>query len=312
MTLLDEHAEVISSGEMHLLSRPPVDDPIVQMLLRHDSHKGARFTLESILDDSEALTGWLAKGNDHWRSLWGATPHQHVELARQELVRFLFEMSTARALANSPKRDVRWIFDKSPVHATDFYESFNRCFQNSERAVVHLVRDPRDVAISRWYHLRAAQFRHLQHDPACLSERERQSCFELLAGAEDQLSRERHFFTVEDFLRRTCREWAAVNVALYEESRKGQCPYLLIRYEDVRKDRAVTMTKLHAFLGLDPANSHVVPVGDANGSRPLRPSTLRKGTGGEWRRWFNENDHLIVQEECGHVMSLFGYDAASR
>jgi hypothetical protein len=314
MNLLDDHPQIVSRGEMHLLGEPPADDPIVNLLaMHHLGRPNLRFTLESILSHCESLQIWLRKGNDFWRVSSGIDVDEYAHQMQQDLLRLYFERAVSHALAATPKRDVRAVVEKSPLHHADHYERFNETFGPYRRVFVHLVRDPRDVAVSRWHHLRQLQYAHLQTEPNCLAGDDREACREFVTRDESQLSRQRHFFTVDGFLRRTFQEWSRLNRSMHEASQRGECPYVLVRYEDLKRDCRATLGRVVSLLGVDPARLPATPpTGPVTAGAVVRPQNLRKGTGGEWRRWFTEEDHALVREECGEVMNLFGYACDER
>lgn len=310
MNLLDEHPQIISSGEMHLLSNPSSADPILQLLLQQSGADGSEFTLEAILKHSSDFQTWAKKGHDCWREFWACDPEEHVRQLSRELMRFTFELSASKALARANKGDVQWIFDKSPVHATDFLESFDDTFRAYQKGVIHLVRDPRDVAISRWYHLREMQRWNLESNPDSLLPDDKEACLELLTVGDHPLTREKHFFTEPEFLRRTFREWTVVNESLLTRGKPDLSTPLLIRYEDLRTNRDATLARIGEYLKLAPDIPLGRPSEEPAGRR--RPSTFRRGTGGEWRSWFNKEDYALLREECGSLMPEFGYDASAR
>ncbi len=308
MNLLDDHPQVLSRGEMHLLGEMPVDDPINRLLL---SWYPARWpTFQQLMRHSQEFNTWLLKANDFWNEAYRGDPKAVVDALQTDLLRFVFEWRASYVMRTSAaEKDIRWIFDKSPIHFTDYYELFNRCFAGYGRAIIHLVRDPREVALSLWYHLRYLQFSKSQEHPESLEPADRQACQELLALEESQLTRERHFFTVPDFLRLTLRHWTEVNWNLHEAGKRGDCPCLLVHYRDLKRDTTSALGHIFEFLGLP-----FDPKALAEYGKPLtadgkeRSSTLRKGTLGEWRKWFNAEDHEIVRAECADLMKVFGYE----
>jgi hypothetical protein len=309
MNLLDDHPQVLSRGEMHLLGEMPVDDPVIHLLL---SHYPAQWpTLQQIMRHSHEFNTWLLKANDFWNEAYRRDPQPVVEALQTDLLRFVFEWRASYVLETSAaNKDIRWIIDKSPTHYTDYYDLFNCCFAAYGRAIIHLVRDPREVALSLWYHIRMhVHCADIQQRPDSLEPADRQACQELLTLDESQLTRERHFFTVPDFLRLTLRHWTEVNWNLHEAGKRRACPYLLVHYRDLKRDKADALGRIFEFLGLPFDLAALADYGKpVSSDGKQRSSTYRKGALGEWRKWFNAEDHEIVRKECGELMRVLGYE----
>jgi hypothetical protein len=307
VNLLDDHPNIFSRMEMHLLGEMPVDDPVIHRLLCR--YPGRWPTLQQLLRHSDEFRIWLLKGNDYWNVECRHNPAAITEALQMDMLRFVFEWRATRAIeTSSPEKKVEWIFDKSPIHYTDYYDLFNKCFRGCHRAIVHLVRDPRDVVLSLWYFLRQLQFVDLQEKPDSLDPEDRQACQEILSCEEGRLSRQRHFFTVPDFLPLALRHWNEVNRNLHEAAKAGHCPYLLVRYEDLKRDKVGSLGRIFEFLDLPAEPQSLESFGrlqTADGTP--RPTTFRKGMVGEWHKWFTAEDCDIVRAECGELMELFGY-----
>lgn len=308
MNLLDDHPQLLSRGEMHLLGEMPVDDPLIHGLLAH--YPAQWPTLQQLMRHSHEFKTWLLKSHDAWNDPYRGDPDGTVEALQIDILRFVFEWRTSyimRTLAT--RKNIQWIFDKSPIHYTDYYDLYNRCFAAYGRAIIHLVRDPREVVLSLWHHLRWIQSLKLQECPDFLEPDDRKACEELLAGDESKLSRERHFFTFPDFIKLAAQHWTDVNWNLQQAAKQNVCPYLLVHYRDLKRDKAGTLARIFDFLGVPVEPATLDQYGKAN--RPdgtARPSTFRKGHLGEWRKWFTAKDCEIIRRECGELMRVFGYE----
>ena len=96
---------------------------------------------------------------------------------------------------------------------------------------------------------------------------------------------------------------------LHEAAKTGKCPYLLVRYEDIKRDQVGELSRIFAFLGLPAEPESLEGFGKPVMENGIpRPSTLRKGIVGEWRRWLTAEDREIIRSECGELMELFGYE----
>ena len=308
MNLLDDHPQAFSRGEMHLLGEMPVEDPLIHLLL--SGYPAQWPTLQQLMRHSHEFNTWWLKSNDCWNESYRSDPRAVGDAFQTDLLRFVFEWRTAHAMrTSSAGKDIQWIFDKSPIHYTDYYGLFNQCFAGYERAIIHLMRDPREVALSLWYHLRHMQFLQLQEHPESSEPADRQACLELATLEESDLDRQRHFFTVPGSLRLTLRHWTEVNASLHQAGKQGSCPYLMVHYRDLKRDKVGTLARIFGFLRLPIDRSTMGDYGrlTSEDGKP-RPSIFRKGELGEWRKWFTAEDQAIVSAECGELMRVFGYE----
>jgi len=268
-----------------------------------------RQTLQSVLDSNDELAHWLMSDKNHWTVGYRCDEISLTERLRVDLLRFIFEWTVShRVNSSSGKSYIQWIVDKSVTHHEGYYELFNHYFHGYRRAILHLVRDPRDVAVSLWYWLMAAEYRKIQNDTSRLEGDERQACIELFTLPEGELSPERHFFTTPDFLEKVFRRWGLVNRNLHVAAKTNSCPYLLIRYEDMRLDKVGCIERIAGFLELSSPPDGYEDYGSPIGTdRVPRFDTFRRGRVGEWAKWLSDDQVRLCARECGYAMTEFGY-----
>ncbi len=293
VNLLDDHPEIVARGEMHPF----------EVIRGHP-------TLERVVGNKNGTKRWLMMTNNAWNRPYREDPEQTLADLEADRFRFIYEWSIDRLLTSENRHEgTQWVFEKSPIHTKVFYDRFNHYLEPYDRAIIHIVRDPRDVVISRWHHLRSLQRRENSDFGRPLEdEADREACFDLVNLKPEELSREKHFFTYEGFLESSLDEWAAVNESLAGAAKRGLCPYLCVRYEDLRSDRTATLSRMFSFLGLDPEPAGMDDFGGSTDSSGRKRTTmLRSGTGREWERIFSEEDHALVKSVCGELMETHGY-----
>jgi len=294
VNLLDDHPEIVARGEMHAF----------EVINGHP-------TLERVIGNKNGVRRWMLMTNNAWNRHYRDDPDEAIEELDADRFRFTYEWAIDRLLTEEKLHEpTQWVFEKSPIHTPEFYDRFNHYLEPYDRAIIHIVRDPRDVVISRWHHLRSLQRRDNSDFGRPLEdEADRKACFDLVKLEPEELSRKEHFFTYEGFLEQSLAEWTEVNEALAASAKRGLCPYLCVRYEDLRNDRNATLSRMFSFLGLDPEPEGMDDFGgstDATGRK--RTTMLRSGTGREWERVFTDEDHALVRSVCGPLMDVHGYD----
>lgn len=293
VNLLDDHPEIVARGEMHAFEE----------ITKHP-------TLQRVVANKNGIRKWALMTNNAWNRSYRDDPQATLDELDADRFRFQFEWVIDRLLTDENAHEkTQWIFEKSPIHTESFYDDFNRLLEPYDRAIIHLVRDPRDVVVSRWHHLRSLQRRdNSQFGRPLEDEEDRKACFELAQLEPEELDRERHFFTYDGFLEGSLGEWSEVNDAMNARAKQAKCPYLCIRYEDLKTDQRETLGRIFAFLGLDPEPDGVEEFGGGTDSQGRKRSTmLRSGTGREWERIFTDEDHALVDKLCGQGMNLHGY-----
>jgi len=154
---------------------------------------------------------------------------------------------------------------------------------------IHIVRDPRDCAVSAWFH-------NLRVNPARVPGR---------------------FPSFEAFALNFAHIWAATarGGVKFAEQRPERC--LTLRYEDLSDDPVRSLDRICAFLGAsreplvleacrDATEFSRLSGGRARGDED-RGSFFRNGMAGDWRNHFDTATERDFCAKAGAVMALFRY-----
>lgn len=245
-------------------------------------------------------------GEFHWHRMFEAfaelplvgSGKPHHELAKahvQEAVRRTIE----DACRSRSRRRVKWVGDRTPT------EIDLQLYPNAHHVVI--VRDLRDVVVSRAFHLfsRPHIAENIFRDPATaarLAEYQRNSHF-FRENPEELLAS-------DAIVRYTVTAWAR-HVRADEDTirRNPQAPILRLRYEDLHRSTEAERRRMFVFLGVDPGRAPELGGKTSAGFSFEQPAgILRKGAVGEWRTYFTAETHRLVGEEAGDVMTQLGYD----
>jgi len=179
-------------------------------------------------------------------------------------------------------RGLRYVGDKTPQH-TIAIPLLNTLYPESR--FVHIMRDPRDVAVSGWFH----------------------------SGADSGR-------TFEQFIHHYMNEvWPLqVGSARRDGPPLGAKRYFELRYEDLLVGEESILAQLLAFLGVDDSGQAVERCRDAGSFKRLSggrergeedPSNFyRKGVAGDWRHHLPA---VLAQQCCDRIADLMraaGYD----
>lgn len=224
--------------------------------------------------------------NRHQRQ--GQPPVTHFD-SRDALViaRHLIDTQFARYLEHAEQsgRDVpnlRWIGDKTPQH-TIAIPLLNTVYPQSR--FVHIIRDPRDVAVSGWFQEGASSGR-----------------------------------TFEQFIHHFMNEvWPLqVGSARRDGPPLGAKRYFEVRYEDLLENEETIVARLLGFLDVDASPAAIAQCRDAGSFKRLsggrergeedQSNFFRKGVAGDWRQHLPTN---LAQPCCDRIAGLMcdaGYD----
>lgn len=305
MDVLDSHPDVVSRGEMHALE--VLDNPAGPALP----------TLESVACHSEALHRWWSMPNSWWNHPFRQTDSKtraHLDLDL-DFVRFFFEWTLMRYLQGTAADVPKAIGDKSPSHSPHVGPKIFRYFGAYDPVVVHLVRDPRDVAVSRWFHQRKQQWEGgREFGVEFIDAADRAACERLIRHPDRKTQPGERFITNPRFLDNVIREWCDVNGGLLRDGpRYFGKRYVLVRYEDLKADFASVIARILSTLAVDATPARVAEMAEANEAarKARKTTTFRKGVVGGWR------DHLAPDEAAAFARAAdigraFGYDFDSR
>jgi hypothetical protein len=198
-----------------------------------------------------------------------------------------------------------WLGDKTPGKAYPPAIGQSKC--------LYIIRDVRDVTVSRAYHLlRVKGTWSLSDFPKMMKKMEDFSeNLQHFRENPDQLLDDL------DWVRDNVRCWARnVEQVLGAESvdRQRRYPNYLVKvvhYEDLHANIETERTQCYRFLGLDPEKALPLNSGAIQTSPGFRSeqaqSFYRKGAVGDWKNYFNDTLQEIMFEEAGELLKNAGY-----
>jgi hypothetical protein len=252
--ILDAHPEVCCSGEGHFVSR--FTAPLARVVNSYNS--GLALESEHVY-----------QGNPYYMPVSQA---DFDDLARG----FILKRMSARA-----DRRTRWVGDKTPIY-TRHLDHLHRIFP--EAKIIHIVRDPRDVAVSRMGHSRRAGFP------------------EVFAPETDE-----HRQTLEGAV----RTWIEAVTAVDAFAQAHPALVHEVGYGDLHEDPVGKTTALFQFLGAPVAPALIEGIVAATSFKTISgrdpgqedaASFLRKGVVGDWRAQLPPQSVQFVTEACGELM----------
>lgn len=221
--------------------------------------------------------------NDHQRAMAGLAQLRNVDLTL--IVRAIVDGQLYRYIAESGRdfERIRVVGDKTPQHALGI-DTLNTLYPSAK--FIHVIRDPRDTAISAWFH----------------------------AGQSENRSFEQY---IEQYM---TQAWP-ISVTLARQSgRRLGGRYTEVRYEDLQADTSGHVWRLLEFLNVDASDSAVAGCIEAasfqrksGGRAPGQKDNknfYRCGTSGDW---VNHIPVELAARCCAKIAPLMkrcGYDPA--
>jgi hypothetical protein len=262
----------------------------VQLLL--DSHPQVSCLGECHLVDRlfPALKGTL---EEHNRFLAGKAATVFAELARGfpafELAELECLFATAILLLLAKRGEDKAalaVGEKTPENVQVF-GGLIRLFPGAK--CIHVVRDPRDAAVSAWYHV-------------------------LRVMPEETHG---HFADMPQYLRYYTDRWVSEVEMGVRFGARNPASYLEVSYESIAAEPERALATLFRFLGVDDGAETVrrciasaaferLSGGRARGLEN-RASLFRKGVSGDWKSHFDAATLGYVIDKAGPLMRRFGY-----
>ncbi|GJL81584.1 MAG: hypothetical protein DHS20C01_12180 [marine bacterium B5-7] len=187
-------------------------------------------------------------------------------------------------LHNRSQDPIRLIGERTPNFMSDRMDTWNKYFP--ECKFVHIIRDPRDAAVSGW----------------------------LFWSRRKKKVAASRFNNIEDFFRYYISQWIQQIEKARQLSLEFEGRYIECRYEDLIAEPNSTLTTLLEFLGVD-ADVDIVErclvdasfetvSGRKRGEEDFTGNKLRKGVVGDW---VNHIDRNHVSELYDSTLARFGY-----
>lgn len=174
-------------------------------------------------------------------------------------------------------------FNLPPSCIIKSHEKPESPLHNFEHATVHLVRDGRDVTVSRYYF-------------------EKEFC--VLNGFNDRFD-----IPFNVFLTKTALEWVD-----YLDSWRGK-QQVVCRYEKLIEDPVTTLNNLGHRLGFDFSQDTIKLALEKHSKSNMRASLsffkgefVRKGIVGDWKNIFNATSKYIFKKHAGNALIELGYE----
>lgn len=261
--ILDAHPAIACAGEGHFVER--IVNPMVRLLRDYNAK------LKQVDE----------------RVFQGEAPYQ--PLGEGEIVRIVRGMVIKLMLRQQPAESIAWLGDKTPRYTENLKEL--RILFPSAR-FVHIVRDPRDVAVSRLFHAKRAGYQDA-----------------LTAGSD----------TYYEMIGNAASSWAQHNgnVEKFAEANVANAKALhQIRYEALLMDFDGVAAEVFTFLEIDSGPAVVATIKDATDFERLSgrkqgeedpASFFRKGIAGDWEGRLDARALEIIASHCGGAMRTLGY-----
>lgn len=278
------HPKVHCNYQAHFFTRPPL--------------------LEALVTD-EQVGQWLSRRSNRWNLGRDLSP-----LVLRAAADFIMERDARRVGKAEPGCMVG---DKSPNSLLDDEAVRLMLKIYPDARLVFIVRDGRDALVSH----RFQAFIDRQEYISTEDQRIRDAYIRNPAGF---LSGQRSIFTAKG-LRSSAQGWAHNVTATHQVASQSLGErYLPLRYEDLLAQPWAQMTRLWAFLGVEPSTAGLQealevemqqnPDADWQQQKDASiASSLSKGQRGTWRELLTPSDRLIIKETAGQALIDWGYES---
>jgi Sulfotransferase domain len=298
--VLNNHPDICAQGEMYSLEMIDTLSPTP--------------TLEYASKSSAMLREWYLMPNSTWNVPFrdGVNKKQALNTLDKDFVRFFYEWAMIRYLQARNERVPALIGDKSPTRTPHIIKKILYYFGGYNPYAIHIVRDPRDVAVSRWFHQRRMQHEgRFEFADLFRSPEDQELCERLLSSPDDYMKDNQTLFYYPNFLEGVFKEWIAVNDELLSEGVKAFGDrYILIRYEDLKADFGGTLRGILERFEVDASEEIIDKIQtntDVNRMK-IKPSVFRKGAVGDWRIYFREEEMELFEKMVSPISKQLGYE----
>ena len=257
--------------------------------------------LGSLLGSHEQIS---CVGEFHWEDIVARFNSNMAELPLfqneeyRERVRVHFEDMIKRCLVDAAEPGATLIGDRTP-HTIVPVTLRNVPY-------ITIVRDGRDVLVSRAFHLynETGVHRLFQRIPEMAETHK--------AFQADPWFFQKHpekLLCHETMVRESMGWWRDhIRSDLEAIERYPKLKVRIVRYEDLHEDTDAEREKLFQFLDVDPTRAAKIKGSLKPGFKKERPTEfLRKGAIGDWKNYFTDDTKLWFKEEAGEALIQQGY-----
>lgn len=283
MRLLHSHPEILCRGEGKLFGK---DHP---------------HTLHGSLAHSKPFQTWLDRNPWTWQD-------RDPEL--EDIVRVVVEYLMAEKVKKAGKKVVG---DKTPFMSPGVIEEIADILPGSK--VIHIVRDGRDVAVSKAHHIwNNAEDKNGPHKLTSTQKAKRDAY--LKDPGAFGISGQSIFDAGETAA--LARDWKTfVGRAIEDGPGLLDGDYYQLCYEDLLTEPVAQVREVLKFLGADSSEEvaracvEAVSFEKKAGRKPGQEdptSFYRKGVSGDWKGVFTRGDRQAFKEEAGDLLIELGYE----
>ncbi len=241
-------------------------------------------------------------GEFHWESFFTALHNNSSRIAPKRKDNYLstvrpnLELMIQNSLLQFADPDAKWIGDRTPTTLEPLI------LQGAPYVV--MIRDIRDVLVSRMFHL----YNHPRVTTVFDQYPEMKT--RLMNFQEDPWYFKEHptqLLDNEEIVRTSAAEWASfLKRDQLTQQNQSQLKVKNTRYEDLHSDFLPTARSLFEFLGCTPPEkfpNRVLP-----GLATESPNQLnRKGIVGDWENYMDDKCLAWIRQEAGDEMEKWGY-----
>lgn len=250
----------------------------------------------------------LAEGREHilQTATWTAchSPHMagSLDTAFERMIKkLMIEQASSKLLFSR----IKCLGDKTPSKAYPPVIKKSKC--------LYIIRDIRDVIVSRAYHLlRVDGTWGLKSSPEMMQKLEAYGDnLQYFKDHPEQLLQD------IDWVRDNAKIWARAVEQVLDAEEQGLTQLYpnysvkIVRYENLHRDIETERKDCYTFLGVDPQKSLPLdsgPTKTSPGFDTERPQAFyRKGIIGDWKTYFSEAATQAVLAEAGHLLERLGY-----
>ncbi len=230
-------------------------------------------------------------------------------------------LESYRALAERFLRDVPGKKHYGTKATTDLDFFFSLYPQGK---VVGIVRDGRDVAVSKRFHMqRRGAYYHgdekskwlyfLNHyRPTRLAVKALQKHFGWFGESHYRRYGGDEMRFVPAALKKFAFDWKLTVEYLLRQREQRPEQVMLLRYEDLRERQAELLKEVFAFLEVDTGDEVLQKVMAATDFKKMKKNTsgdsfFRKGASGDWKNYFTEKDKALFKKIAGDLLIRLQY-----